>query len=107
MCFGFDLEDDAVRLFHLTAEYPATLKQPLKIGGYADTQSLRIRISAYPLNVTTYPGDHLAIFFKIIFTAYPHIHFNIHLRQHKKHTVCLFVDLKATECRKAHLTIIP
>ena len=73
MCFGFDLEDDAVRLFHLTAEYPATLKQPLKIGGYADTQSLRIRISAYPLNVTTYPGNHLAIFFKVIFTAYPRI----------------------------------
>ena len=27
MCFAFDLEDDAVRLFGLTAEYPATLKQ--------------------------------------------------------------------------------
>ena len=29
----------------LTAEYPATLKQPLKIGGCADTQTLRIRLS--------------------------------------------------------------
>ena len=27
MCFAFDLEDDAVRLFGLTTEYPATLKQ--------------------------------------------------------------------------------
>ena len=54
MCFAFDLEDDAVRLFGLTAEYPATLKQPRKIGRYADTQSLRIRVSiiftAYPCN---------------------------------------------------------
>ena len=32
--FSFDLEDDAVRCFGLTAEYPATLNQPLKIGGY-------------------------------------------------------------------------
>ena len=45
MCFAFNLEDDAVRLFVLTAEYPTTLKQPLKIGGHADTQSLRIRVS--------------------------------------------------------------
>ena len=29
----------------LTAEYPATLKQPLKIGGCSDTQTLRIRVS--------------------------------------------------------------
>ena len=43
MCFAFDLEDDAVRLFGLTAEYPATLKQPLKIGGYADTQTVDFR----------------------------------------------------------------
>ena len=32
-------------LVGLIVEYPATLKQPLKIGGYADTQSLRIRVS--------------------------------------------------------------
>ena len=29
----------------LTAEYPATLKQPLKIGGCVDIQTLRIRLS--------------------------------------------------------------
>ena len=40
MCFAFDLDDDAVRLFGLTAEYAATLNQPLKIGGYADTQTV-------------------------------------------------------------------
>ena len=51
MCFAFDWNDDTVRLFGLTAEYPTTLKQPLKIGGYADTQSLRICISTYPDNV--------------------------------------------------------
>ena len=33
----------------------------------------------------------------MIVTAYPRIHFDVHLRQHKKHTVCLFVVLKATE----------
>ena len=55
MCFTLDLEDDVVRLFGLTAEYPATLKQPLKIGGCVDTQSLRICVSTYPLNVSVYP----------------------------------------------------
>ena len=30
MCFAFDWKDDTVRLFGLTAEYPTTLKQPLK-----------------------------------------------------------------------------
>ena len=107
MCFAFDWKDDAVRLFGLTAKYPATLKQPLKIDGYADTQTLRICISTYPLNVSTYPRIHLA---NICVSTYPHIHFqkvgyryfNITLRQRKKHTVCLFVILKATECRKAH-----
>ena len=29
----------------LTAKYRANLKQPPKIGGYVDTQSLRIRVS--------------------------------------------------------------
>ena len=43
MSFAFDLEDDAVTLFGLTAECPATLKQPLKIGGYADTQTVDFR----------------------------------------------------------------
>ena len=38
----------------------------------------------------------------MIVTAYPRIHFDVHLRQHKKHTVCLFVVLKATEGRKVH-----
>ena len=72
--FSFDLEDDAVRCFGLTAEYPATLNQPLKIGGYADTQSPRIYISAYSLDVSMYPGIHLVnMIFKIIFTAYLHI----------------------------------
>ena len=33
----------------LTSEYPATLKQPLKIGGYADTTRTR------GYSVTTYP----------------------------------------------------
>ena len=74
MCFAFDWKDDADRLFGLTAEYPATLKQPLKIGGYADTQSLRICISTYRFNVSTYPRIRLANIFKIIFTVYPHIH---------------------------------
>ena len=37
----------------------------------------------------------------LVVTAYPHIHFDIHLRQHKKDTVWLFVVLKATEGRKA------
>ena len=54
MCFVFDLEDDAVRRFGLTTECPATLKQPLKMGGYADTQWLRICVSTYPLYVSTY-----------------------------------------------------
>ena len=38
-------------------------------------------------------------------SAYTRIHVNIHLRQDKKHTVCLFVVLKATEGRKAHKVI--
>ena len=71
--FAFDLEDNAVRLFGLTAEYPASLNQPLKIGGYADTQSPRIYVSAYSLDVSMYPGVHLVNIFKIIFTAYLHI----------------------------------
>ena len=75
MCFALYLEDDAVRLFGLTA----ALKQPLKIGGYADSQSLRICVSAYPLNVNTYPGIHLVNIFKNYnihcVSAYPHIHF--------------------------------
>ena len=42
MCFALNLEDDAVRLFGLTAT-PANLKQPLKIGGYADTQTVDLK----------------------------------------------------------------
>ena len=38
----------------------------------------------------------------MIVTAYPRIHFDTHLRQHKKHIACLFVVLKATEGRKTH-----
>ena len=65
-------------LVGLTAEYPATLKQPLKIGGYVDTQSLRIHVSTYISHwVTTYSC----------------IDFDIHLRQHIKLIVCLFVIL--------------
>ena len=41
------------------AEYPETLKQPLKIGGYVDTQS----------PVTTYLHIHLVNIFKIIVTT--------------------------------------
>ena len=52
--------------------------------------------------VTMYPRIHLINIVKIIVTTYPRIHFSIHLRQHKMHTVCLFVVLKATEGRKAH-----
>ena len=33
---------------------------------------------------------------------YQRIQFDIHLRQHKKHTVCLCVVLKATGGRKSH-----
>ena len=77
MCFAFDWKDDAVRRFSLTAVYPATLKQPLKIGGYADTHSLRIYISTYPLNVSTYLCIHLANIFKIIFIVYLHIHIHV------------------------------
>ena len=75
-------------LVGLTAEYPATLKQPLKIGVYVDTQSLRIHVSTYPLShwVSTYSC----------------IDFDIHLRQHIKLIVRLFVILKATEGRKVH-----
>jgi len=88
----------------LTAEYSATLKQPLKLGGYPDTESLHIRVSAYPLchYVSAYLCIHLVNVFSIIVTVYPRIHFDIHLRQRKKHTVCVFVVLKATEGRKAH-----
>ena len=35
----------------LTAEYPATLKQPPKIGGYTDAQSLSIRVSTLSLHI--------------------------------------------------------
>ena len=51
--------------------------------------------------VSPYPCIHLVNIFSIIVTAYPRIHFDVHLRQHRKHTVCLFVVLKATEGRKA------
>ena len=33
----------------LIAEYPATLKQPPKIGGYVDSEPLRIGVSVYAL----------------------------------------------------------
>ena len=33
----------------LTAEYPATLKQPTKVGGYVDARILSHYVSAYPL----------------------------------------------------------
>ena len=53
-------------------------------------------------SVTTYPPIHFVNIFLIIVTAYPCIHFDIHLRQHIKHVVCLFVVLKATKGRKVH-----
>ena len=46
-------------LHEYPAEYPETLKQPLKIGGYVDTQS----------PVTTYLHIHLVNIFKIIVTT--------------------------------------
>ena len=62
--------------FGLTAEYPATYRQHLKIGGYAntrpDTQSLCIRVSEYPLchNVSVYPHIPLVYIFKISLLSY-------------------------------------
>ena len=38
----------------------------------------------------------------MIVTAYLRIHFDIHLRQCREYTVCLFVVLNTTEGRKAH-----
>ena len=61
------------------------------IRGYSVT-TLGHYVSAYPLNASTYPLIHL---------VNTHIRFNIHLRQHKKHTICLCAGFKATEDRKA------
>ena len=44
-------EQERRRKKGLIAEYPTTLKQPLKIGGYVDTQSLRIRVSTLIVNI--------------------------------------------------------
>ena len=100
MCFAFDWKDDTVRLFGLTAEYPTTLKQSLK---QVDKQILGHYVSAYPQIQLMSTRIHLTNIFKIIFTVYPHIHISTSIyTQRKKHTVCLFVVLKAAECRKAH-----
>ena len=47
--------------FGLTAEYPTTLKQHLKIGGYVDTRILSHYVSTYPSIhiVTMYPCIHM------------------------------------------------
>ena len=51
-------------------------------------------VSAYPLCQYLFNNSHCI-------SAY-RIHFDIHLRQHIKHIVCLFVVLKATKGRKVH-----
>ena len=54
-------------------------------------------------SVTTYP---LSKYLSIMVTGYPHnyscINYDIHLTQHIRLMVCLFVVLKATEGRKVH-----
>ena len=54
-------------------------------------------------SVTTYLPIHFVNIFLIIVTAYPRIHFDIHLRQHIKDIVCL---LKVEKSMKG-ITVYP
>ena len=84
----------------LNCRIPCHFKETPKIGGFR----LSHYVSMYPLShcVCAYPCIHQVNIFKMIVTAYLRIHFDIHLRQRKEYTVCLFVVLNTTEGRKAH-----